>query len=129
LELEKREKYNELMIEIVGFVAAFFSVFAAVPQLAKTIRTRSADDLSAGFFSMLVAGCILWLWYGIAIESRPLVFTNATALSFYVIILILKLKYSNFGHKSQPASQQVETPEAANQGYLACLASIFTRYK
>jgi MtN3 and saliva related transmembrane protein len=83
------------MVEIIGFIASFFSVFSAVPQVIKSYKTKKTNDLSWGYFGMIVTGGILWLVYGILINSSPLVFTNLAALAFNCAILIMKFKYSS----------------------------------
>lgn len=80
-------------IMILGFVAAAVSSLSGLPQLAKTLKTKSAKDLSLGMFSVIATGAFLWLTYGILIEDIPLIAANIVTLAIVVPILILKIKY------------------------------------
>ena len=89
------------VVEVIGFVAAFLTTAAFVPQLARVIRLRTARDISLGTFLMFSAGVALWLIYGIYTRSRPVIASNAVTLVLSVSILILKLKYDFGGAKKE----------------------------
>lgn len=48
-------------VTALGFLAAFLTTAAYVPQVIKTWRSGSSADLSPGTFSMLTAGILAWL--------------------------------------------------------------------
>ena len=48
-------------IDNIGFVAAFCTTVAFVPQLLRVIRLRSARDISLGTFLLFSVGVFLWL--------------------------------------------------------------------
>jgi len=77
----------------VGLLAAFCSTVAFLPQVIKTWRTRSTKDISLGMFTVLIAGILLWLAYGLIIRDVPLIVANAITLVFAGTILVFKLKY------------------------------------
>jgi MtN3 and saliva related transmembrane protein len=78
----------------LGFTAATLTTCSFVPQLTKVWRTKSAEDLSYGMFSVLSLGILLWLIYGLIIRDLPLIAANAITLALNVAILALKLRYS-----------------------------------
>src|SRR5580698_705752 len=80
-------------VELIGFVAAFLTTAAFVPQLVRVWRMRSARDVSLGTFSMFSAGVLLWLVYGIYEGSKPVIASNFVTLILSVGILMLKLRY------------------------------------
>ncbi|MAE42931.1 hypothetical protein CMO93_04110 [Candidatus Woesearchaeota archaeon] len=80
-------------IEIIGFVAAVLTTTAFVPQAVKSWKTKHTKDVSLGWISILTAGIVLWLVYGILIASFPLIFANLLSFILVLIILILKIKY------------------------------------
>jgi MtN3 and saliva related transmembrane protein len=86
-------------VETLGFVAAFLTTAAFVPQLVRVLKLRSAREISLGTFSMFSAGVLLWLIYGIALGSMPVIASNAVTLGLSVGILVLKLKYDCRGAK------------------------------
>ena len=56
-------------IEIVGLVAAALTTAAFVPQVYKTWKTKSADELSLTMYLVFFTGIMLWLAYGILLNS------------------------------------------------------------
>ncbi len=81
------------LVEDIGFVAAFLTTAAFVPQLMRVMKLRSAREISLGTFLMFSVGVFMWLMYGIYTGSRPVIASNVVTLVLSVSILILKLKY------------------------------------
>lgn len=79
--------------EIVGYVAAFCTTAAYVPQLVRVIHLRSAREISLPTFLLLSFGLFLWLLYGIYTHSGPVIASNTVTLVLSLSILFLKLKY------------------------------------
>jgi MtN3 and saliva related transmembrane protein len=80
-------------VEDLGFIAAFCTTAAFVPQLARVVRRRSARDISLPTFLMFSIGVLLWLIYGLDTHSRPVIASNMVTLVLSVSILALKLRY------------------------------------
>jgi MtN3 and saliva related transmembrane protein len=81
------------VVEDIGFVAAFLTTAAFVPQLMRVMKLHSAREISLGTFLMFSVGVLMWLVYGIYTGSRPVIASNVVTLVLSVSILILKLKY------------------------------------
>ena len=79
----------------LGYLAGALTTIAFVPQVVRIVRTRSAQDISWGMFSILSAGVALWLWYGIRLASLPLIAANGVTLALVLAILVLKLRYGS----------------------------------
>jgi MtN3 and saliva related transmembrane protein len=77
----------------LGYAAAFCTTAAFVPQLVRVIRLRSAREISLPTFLLFSIGVFLWLIYGIAIWSMPVIASNVVTLAISVSILVLKLRY------------------------------------
>ena len=77
----------------LGLVAATLTTCSFIPQLARVVRTRSADDLSYGMFSAFSLGVLLWLVYGLLRDDLPVIASNAVTLALSVAILVLKMRY------------------------------------
>ena len=84
-------------VENIGFVAAFCTTAAFVPQLLRVLKLRSAREISLGTFLMFSIGVALWLLYGISIGSKPVIASNLVTLMLSVSILVLKLRYDRGG--------------------------------
>ena len=83
----------ESYVEILGFVAAFLTTTAFVPQAIKTIRTKETHAISAVMYTMVTTGIGLWLIYGLLITSWPLIIANTISFVLSALILGMKFKY------------------------------------
>lgn len=80
-------------IEILGLVAATLTTFCWLPQAVRTIRTRDTRAISLVTQCAFTFGVLLWLIYGIAIGSAPLVLANSATFVLVSLILVMKLRY------------------------------------
>jgi MtN3 and saliva related transmembrane protein len=77
--------------DLVGAVAGALTTVSFVPQVIKIWRSRSASDISSGMFTLFSLGVMLWLYYGIAIHSTPIVLANGVTLMLCLSIILMKL--------------------------------------
>jgi MtN3 and saliva related transmembrane protein len=84
---------NTGTVDLLGMAAGVLTTAAYLPQVAKTWRSRSARDISFGTFALLGVGLCLWLLYGLAIDSLPVVVANAVTLPLVLAILYFKIRY------------------------------------
>ena len=82
-------------IDFFGFSAAFLTTIAFLPQLYKTWKTKSAEDVSLIMLILFITGLICWIIYGIEINSVPILSANIITFIFNFSILVLKLSYRN----------------------------------
>jgi MtN3 and saliva related transmembrane protein len=80
-------------IEWFGFAAAFLTSVSFIPQAVMTIRTKNTSGISRGMYSMFTVGVALWLYYGLALGSWPMILANTVTLVLAGTILGLKLRY------------------------------------
>jgi MtN3 and saliva related transmembrane protein len=80
-------------ITLLGYVAGFLTSLALLPQVVKIYKSRSARDISSVMFAIFCIGIILWIIYGVAIGSTPVIIANSVSLSFSLIILALKFRF------------------------------------
>ena len=86
-------------IDLFGFLAAFLTTIAFLPQLYKTWKTKSADDVSLIMLILFITGLICWIIYGLKINSIPILVANVVSFIFNFSILILKLSYNKKNDK------------------------------
>ena len=79
-------------VELIGSIAGVLTTGAFFPQVVKTVRSRSTDDLSWSWAVMTLFGVALWLTYGIFIASISLVAANAVTFVCVALIAGVKLK-------------------------------------
>ena len=80
-----------IKIELIGMVAGGCTTFAFIPQVAMVWRTRSTKDISLGMYTTFCTGLLLWLIYGILINSISLIISNAITLMLASSILYMKI--------------------------------------
>ena len=81
--------------DVLGYVAGMVTTFAFLPQVLRIVRTRSAQDVSWGMIAMFCVGVSLWLWYGIRLDSLPLIVANGVTLALVLTMFALKLRYGS----------------------------------
>jgi MtN3 and saliva related transmembrane protein len=84
---------NPLLVEWIGAIAATLTTVSWLPQAVKTIRTKQTRDISLWAQVILFIGIILWLIYGLAITSWPLIGANTVTVVLIGAILAMKIKH------------------------------------
>lgn len=79
---------------IFGFIASFTSVISLLPQIIKSYKTKSVDDISLGMIINFVICSISWVVYGLLTKSNSVWITNIIMSIFSIIMLVLKIKYN-----------------------------------
>jgi MtN3 and saliva related transmembrane protein len=79
-----------MLTELIGTLAATLTTLSFLPQVAKTWQSRSAADFSWIWLVAFAAGLALWLVYGIALVSLPLIAANGITLSLVLLIAFVK---------------------------------------
>ena len=79
--------------EWFGFAAALLTTIAFIPQAVMTIRTKNTRGISRGMYIMFTVGVALWLVYGFALNSWPMILANTVTLALAGTILVLKLRF------------------------------------
>lgn len=80
-------------VRVLGLVAASLSAIMFLPQVLRTWRTRSAQDLSVGTLAVSASSMVLWLGYGAIIHDVPILFGNSVNLLFTLTLVMFKLRF------------------------------------
>jgi len=78
-------------VELIGFAAGLLTTVAFAPQVVRTWRL-GGHELSWSMLALFAAGVTLWLVYGIARESRPLIIANGLTLVQVLLMAAVKLR-------------------------------------
>ena len=78
--------------EIIGLIAAVCTTFAFIPQVMKVWKTKQTKDLSLRMYSIMFIGIILWLVYGIRIDSLSIIMANVVTATLVGTILVYIIK-------------------------------------
>jgi MtN3 and saliva related transmembrane protein len=81
-------------IEAIGLMAAVLTTAAFLPQVYKTWKTKDVSSLSLPMLSIFFIGVVLWLIYGLLIESLAIILANAITIISAFLLVYFKLKYS-----------------------------------
>jgi MtN3 and saliva related transmembrane protein len=76
---------------MLGYSAAFLTTVSFVPQALHSWRTRDLSGISLPMYTLFTLGVALWLGYGLAINSLPVVLANAITLALSAMVLWLKI--------------------------------------
>jgi MtN3 and saliva related transmembrane protein len=79
-------------IEFIGLLAAFLTTTAFFPQVIKTVKTKSTGDLSLPMYSLMFAGTVSWLVYGLMKHDLPVTLANAVSSLASFVIFYYKIK-------------------------------------
>lgn len=86
------------MAESLGVAAAAWGVLMAVSpllQIRRMLERRSSADVSIAYLSVLQIGFALWIAYGIALGSAPLIVPNSVALTVGFVTIAIAWAYRN----------------------------------
>jgi MtN3 and saliva related transmembrane protein len=84
---------SEATIATIGFAAGTLTTASFLPQVMQTIKTRHTKDISLSMYFAFTSGVLLWLVYGIVLNSPPVYLTNGITLILASTILFLKIKH------------------------------------
>ncbi|MGM5480775.1 MAG: SemiSWEET family sugar transporter [Nanobdellota archaeon] len=74
----------------LGVLATIFGMGMAVanfPQAIRIFRRKSAGDVSILTYSLILAGSIVWVLYGIEISDTPLILANSVGITSVLTVM------------------------------------------
>jgi MtN3 and saliva related transmembrane protein len=100
--------------DIFGFVGAFLTTLAFVPQAWLVLRTRRTEGISLAMYALFTIGVAAWLVYGVLENALPLILANAITLTLATLILTLKARALLQGRsRVQGAAEATSAPMAS----------------
>lgn len=79
--------------KIIGFSAAALTMFSFIPQIIKSLRSKSVKDVSPVTLFQLSAGVSLWVVYGIHQKDIIIITANIITLTTLLVLICLFFKY------------------------------------
>ncbi len=80
-------------VTLLGYIAGGLTTLSLLPQVIKTWRSKSVGDISMGMFIVFCLGISLWVVYGFAIGSMPVIAANIVSLFLGMTMLWLRIKH------------------------------------
>lgn len=65
---------------------------APVLQIRRMLRERSSDQVSLGYFVILLTGFVLWIGYGVSLRNLALVIPNGVALLVTAAVITVAMR-------------------------------------
>jgi MtN3 and saliva related transmembrane protein len=82
---------EELWIGVLGTAGTILSTVSLLPQVIRTWRTRSANDISAIWLVAALMSMVIWVFYGILISAPAVVLVNVLCFFQCTYILFVKV--------------------------------------
>lgn len=80
-------------LDLIGYLAAFLTTSAFIPQAWLTWKRKRAEGVSLGMYAIMVSGVLCWLLYGLMLGALPIIIANVITLVLALFILTMKLIY------------------------------------
>jgi len=96
-----------------ALIAGLLMAMSPFLQVRRMRRTRSSNDVSLLYLSMLSGGFIVWLAYGLSISNWAMIISNIASLIFMVITIFVALTYRRGGAKRAAAGAAALAPAPA----------------
>lgn len=78
--------------EIIGIAAAICTTASFAPQAYKIYKQKSAKEVSLSMYLVMFTGLVLWLIYGILIDSISIKLANSVSIILVGMIIYYKLR-------------------------------------
>jgi MtN3 and saliva related transmembrane protein len=79
---------------IIGFLAAFLTMSAFIPQMIKVVKTKSVKDVSLITLFQLSCGVSFWIAYGVHLRDIVVITANVFTLLTLLGLLFLYYHYN-----------------------------------
>jgi uncharacterized protein with PQ loop repeat len=103
-------------VDVLATCATIAGVLMAMSpflQVRRMRRTRSSNDVSLLYLSMLAGGFVVWLAYGLSLNNWAMIISNIASLVFMVITILVALTYRRGGAKRAAAGEAALAPVPA----------------
>lgn len=95
----------------IGFIAGFGTTFAAMPDLITMLRRRSVDGMKPRMAAITAAFQIVWIYYGLLIDSRTVVLWNMIAVVSNSLTVAAYFYFLRRVQPKAPVTEALAEPE------------------
>ena len=95
----------------IGFIAGFGTTFAALPDLITMLRRRSVNGMKPRMAAITAAFQVLWIYYGLLIDSTTVVVWNAIAVASNTLTVGAYCYFLRRALPATPANEPLAEPE------------------
>jgi MtN3 and saliva related transmembrane protein len=83
---------DQVAISALGIAATILSTVSLMPQVVRTWRTRSTDDISVVWLLVALAAMAVWIAYGSLINAPAVILVNVLSVFQCGSILFIKVQ-------------------------------------
>ena len=84
------------MWKIIGFTAAFLTMFGFGPQIIKMHKTNSVENISLLTLIQFSVGVLLWIIYGVYLRDIVIISANIVSFATLIAAIFLYCKIKHF---------------------------------
>ncbi len=81
------------LVEYIGYFGSFLTSITFIPQVYKSWQSKSVGDLSIWMILIVLTSTTVWLVYGFAINSGPVILANVVVLLLTLVLLYFKMSF------------------------------------
>jgi MtN3 and saliva related transmembrane protein len=81
------------LYEILGFLAAILTTISFLPQVIKIYKSKETKSISLTMYVVLSLGILMWLIYGIHLNSLPIILANSVTAILTLFLISMKIKF------------------------------------
>ncbi|MFA5062638.1 MAG: lipid-A-disaccharide synthase N-terminal domain-containing protein [Candidatus Omnitrophota bacterium] len=82
-----------MLCTLIGLSAATLTMFSFVPQIIRSLRTKSVKDVSPITLFQLSMGVFLWIIYGILRRDPVIIIANVITIITLSVLIFLYFKF------------------------------------
>lgn len=82
------------MTNLVGLIAEVLLIVSQLPQIIKSFKTKSTEDLSLLTIVCVLLGLVFWVVYGLLRPDPIIVIANIMSIGMFSLVLYAKIKFS-----------------------------------
>lgn len=108
-----------MVVSVLAATASAWGVLMGISpvlQIRRMLRERSSREVSLGYFSILLAGFLLWISYGIAAGNMWLVVPNSIALLVGLSLVAVALRLRRSSPFGPSRGRRVAQAQRAGEG-------------
>lgn len=83
----------EQWVEYIGYFGSLLTSITFLPQVYKSWQSKSIGDLSIWMILIVISSTLVWLIYGMAINSGPVILANLIVLVLSLVLFYFKFKF------------------------------------
>jgi MtN3 and saliva related transmembrane protein len=79
--------------ELLGYMAGGLITISVFPQVIKTYKTKSVNDLSLLWTILMAVGLLLWIIYAVINRLLSLEISGISEFLLTVLLVVMQVKY------------------------------------